>query len=533
MRATAFFSAVNSLFFLVPAIVWSLLPGTAMAGLHSGVVETVSPASRTFTIRVVSTDKLLKFELAPSAKVTVRGKPGQIGDLASGQTVSVTTSGSSMTATRVAVREATAATAKPAAAGSAQAAPRMTGKRTDSSATDNGATKSRPGDWPQFRGPNRDNLSQEQGLLATWPANGPELVYTTDGLGEGYSSVALVGDSLYTLGTRGGDEMLFALNRENGEQRWATRLGRVFQDGGQGNGPRGTPTVDGEFVYGLGGNGDLVCLKTADGSVVWRLNILEAFQGNNIVWGISESVLIDGDKLICTPGGRAATMAALDKRTGKPLWTAKVPGAPQAGYASAIAIDVGNVRQYVNFVHSGVVGVRAADGEPLWGQSASANGTANCSTPLHADNLVFTASGYGTGGALFRLASRGTSTGSEVVYTTRQMKNHHGGMVLLDGHLYGFDENVLTCLDLQTGNPVWQNRSVGKGSLTYADGRLYLRSEDGPLALAAASPAGYQEFGRFEQPQRSGRRAWAHPVVAGGQLYIRDQDKLLVYNVRK
>ncbi|HUQ71773.1 MAG TPA: PQQ-binding-like beta-propeller repeat protein, partial [Planctomycetaceae bacterium] len=305
----------------------------------------------------------------------------------------------------------------------------------------------------------------------------------------------------------------------------------IFQDG-TGNGPRGTPTVDGDRVYALGGHGDLVCANSASGDVVWKMNILQEFGGNNIVWGISESVLIDDDRLICTPGGRQATMVALNKLTGKPIWRSAIQGNPSAAYSSPIAINVGNVRQYVNFVHTAVVGVRASDGEPMWGQPASANGTANCSTPVAANNVVFTASGYGTGGALFRLASSGNATRSEVAYTTKEMKNHHGGMVLIDGFLYGFDEAILTCLDLRTGKPAWQNRSVGKGSLTYADGCLYLRSENGPVALAAASPQGYDERGRFEPGDRSRRPAWSHPVIAHGKLYLRDQDTLVVYDVK-
>jgi outer membrane protein assembly factor BamB len=282
----------------------------------------------------------------------------------------------------------------------------------------------------------------------------------------------------------------------------------------------------------LGANGDLVCARIADGSVVWSDNILQTYQGNNIVWGISESVLIDGNQLICTPGGQAATVVALDKRTGKPIWRSLVQGAPQAGYSSPIVVTVGNVRQYVNFVHTGVVGIRANDGTPLWGQRASANDTANCSAPLATADVVFTASGYGTGAALFRLAGRGNQVASEVVYTTKEMKNHHGGMVLLDGYVYGFDEAILTCLDLRTGKPAWQNRSVGKGSVTYADGKLYLRSEEGPVALAAATPEGYRELGRFTPPNRTGRPAWAHPVIAGGRLYIRDQDTLAVFHLK-
>lgn len=226
-------------------------------------------------------------------------------------------------------------------------------------------------------------------------------------------------------------------------------------------------------------------------------------------------------------------MVALNKMTGRPVWRSQVPSSPQAAYSSAIAIEVGGVRQYVNFTHAGVVGVRASDGTPLWGQRESSNSTANCSAAIFENNSIFTASGYGTGGALFRLASRGGQTASEVAYTTREMKNHHGGMVALDGFLYGCDEGVLTCLELRTGRVAWQSRSVGKGSLTMADGRLYVRSEQGPMALVEASPREYSEQGRFEPPGRSGRPSWAHPVVAEGRLFLRDMNRLMTYDVRE
>jgi len=507
------------------------LATTAQAAIFSGEVESVIPGTGSITIRIASQDKSMTFKLGSTGRVQLGTKTVKLDAVKIGQTATVTTGSDNSIATKITVRDTkpTEVATKPAPKPATKPARPSPMPEADATAA---RTQVTVGDWPQYRGPNRDNISLEKGLLTTWPDNGPKVAWEKSGFGEGYSSVSLAGDTIFTMGTQGGQEMLFALDREGGHTKWSIATGRVFQDG-QGNGPRGTPTIDGDRVYALGANGDLVCAKVADGDVLWRLNILETFQGNNIVWGISESVLIDGDKLICTPGGRAATMVALDKMTGRPIWRAVVPGTPQTGYASPIAINVGNVRQYVTFVHTAVVSVRANDGTPLWGQQESTNGTANCSSPVYDNNMLFTASGYGTGGALFRLASSGNQTQSQVAYTTKEMKNHHGGMVLLDGFVYGFDEQILTCLDLRTGKPAWQNRSVGKGSLTYADGRLYLRSEGGPLALCAASPQGYEEFGRFDPPNRAGRAAWAHPVVAGGKLYIRDQDSLTVFDVKE
>ena len=505
--------------------IWGiLLFDGAFAATYSGIVESVSPAQDAITIRVVSTDKTYAFKLDPTARIVSGTKAIQLEDIEVGQTATVTTIGATLNATKVSVRATAAAKAKP----------QGTKKKveTPERMPDNPAQPVAVGDWPQYRGPNRDNISQETGLLESWPEAGPPLLWTTEGLGEGFSSVAVVGELILTLGSRGNEEMLFALDRESGKPVWSIRIGQNRADG-MGGGPRGTPTVDGSKVYALGANGDLVCVELADGRGVWSQNILQEFGGGNIVWGISESVLIDGEQLICTPGGKSATVAALDKKTGRPIWRSVIPGAPQAAYSSPIAVNVGNVRQYVNFVHTGVVGVRASDGEPLWGQQASANDTANCSTPLAIDNLIFTASGYDTGGACFRLAARGNNVASEVVYTTREMKNHHGGMVVLDGYIYGFNEQILTCLEARTGQRAWQNRSVGKGAVTFADGKLYLRSEGGPLALARATEKGYEELGRFEQPRRSGRPAWAHPVVAGKRLYVRDQDVLLAFDLRQ
>jgi outer membrane protein assembly factor BamB len=353
-----------------------------------------------------------------------------------------------------------------------------------------------------------------------------------EGLGEGYSTITLAGGMIFTMGTADGREVVLALNPRNGQRVWASPTGGGVFGNNQGNGPRSTPTIDGNRLYALGAYGDLVCLETESGKLVWRKNILRDFQAENIRWGICESVLIDGDRLICTPGGPNAALVALDKTNGNVVWTAAVPGNPQAAYSSAIAADVAGARQYINFVSTGVVGVRAEDGAFLWGESSSANGTANISTPVVWADSVFSASGYGTGGALVQLSQSGGEVVARRAYHTKEMKNHHGGIIALDGYVYGSnDPGVLTCLDLKDGRVMWKDRSVGKAAIAYADGHLYVRSEAGPFALVEATPEGYREKGRMEQPHRSGWQAWAHPVVAGGRLYLRDMDKLLVYDV--
>lgn len=415
------------------------------------------------------------------------------------------------------------------------AEPQQTGSRSSRSRTSRVSTAATPtklaaGDWNQFRGPNRDNLCPETGLADKWPADGPELLQTITGVGEGYSSVSLVGDLLFTTGNKDGAEYVFAVNRKTGEIAWKTRNGNEYHDG-TGDGPRGTPTVVDGMVYSLGGNGDLSCLNAGTGDVVWQMNILKEFGGGNITWGISESVLIDDGKVICSPGGSDATVVALDAKSGKVVWKSKVPEQPQASYASPVVATIGKVKQYVIFTSKGICGVRANDGEPLWGQNASSNGTANCATPLVVDNYVFSSSDYGTGAELVELTAKGNAVQAKQVYFTKDMKNHHGGMVLLDGYVYGSNGDMLSCVELKSGQPAWRERSM-KGSVVYADRKIVFRNEQGPVVLLAADPTSYKELGRFDQPDRSNRPAWAHPVIADGKLYLRDQDKVLVYNLK-
>ena len=385
-------------------------------------------------------------------------------------------------------------------------------------------------DWNQFRGPNRDNLSSETGLLDQWPAGGPERLWTATGLGKGYASVAVVGDLVYSMGNVDGAEHIIALDRNTGDIVWKTRNGSEYHDG-TGDGPRGTPTVVDGLVYALGGNGDLTCCDSATGDVVWQKNILNDFGGSNITWGISESVLVDDGKVICTPGGSRASVVALDAENGSTKWVSRIPESPQASYASPVIATVGRVKQYVVFTSKGIVGVRAGDGQPMWGQNKSSNGTANCATPLVVGNRIFSSSGYGTGAELVELRSQGSTTTSQLTYHTKDMKNHHGGMVHLKGFVYGSNENILACVNLRTGKPTWRERGR-KGSVVYADNKIVFRNEGGEVELLAANSQSFQKLGSFAQPDRSGRPAWSHPVIAGGRLYLRDQDKLLVYSLQ-
>jgi outer membrane protein assembly factor BamB len=384
-------------------------------------------------------------------------------------------------------------------------------------------------DWPQWRGPDRNGISKETGLLTQWPANGPTRLWRVSNLGAGYGSVSTKGERLFVQMQVGRQSVVASLNRANGQLVWSKPLGNSGNND-KGPGPRGTPTIDGDRLYALSETGDLACLQIADGQIVWQRNILRDFKGSNIQWLISESPLIDGDRVVVSPGGRDATMVALDKMTGKTIWTS-TGLSDDAGYASAIAADVGGVRTYMTFTADAGVGVRASDGKPMWKYAKAANRTANIATPVFLNGKVFFTSSYGTGGALLNLAAQGGEVKATEGYFTQNMKNHHGGVVLVNGYLYGFNDTILTVLQFDTGKMAWRDRSVGKGSITYADGHLYILGEGNVVGLVEATPDGYREKGHFEIPD-SGLPAWAHPVVSGGRLYIRNQNTLAAYDVR-
>jgi outer membrane protein assembly factor BamB len=383
-------------------------------------------------------------------------------------------------------------------------------------------------DWPQWQGPDRDRLSKETGLLKEWPAGGPKVVWTATGLGAGYGSMAVAGTRVFVQGMRGTTSTVIALNRADGKEVWSKPLGQR-QDNDRGPGPRGTPTVDGDRLYVLTENGDLACLKT-DGTVVWQRNILKEFGGSQLQWLISESPLVDGPHVVVSPGGPGAGMVKLDKMTGKTVWTAKQLS-DTAGYSSIIAADVQGVRTYMTFTASNGVGVRASDGKVMFRYPTAANRVANVATPIYSNDKVFFTSAYGTGGGLLDLTAQNGEVVSKEVYFTQNMKNHHGGVVLVDGYLYGFSDAVLTCMEFATGKVAWRDRSVGKGSVTYADGHLYLQSENNVFGLAEATSAGYHEQGRFNIPDK-GLPSWAHPVISDGRLYVRNQDTLIAYDIK-
>jgi outer membrane protein assembly factor BamB len=407
-------------------------------------------------------------------------------------------------------------------------------------------------DWPQWNGPKRDGHSADKGLLKTWPKDGPKLAWTFRETGFGYGSPAVVGDTLYIMGSeepvKGEKEFVIAIGVNDGKERWRTPLaeGTGNYNNSYGNGPRATPTVDGDALYVLGARGDLARLETKSGKQVWTTNLVKDLGGAIPTWGYSESVLIDGEKLICTPGGKKGALAALNKKDGSVHWRSK-EFTDGAQYSSVIAVEVGGVRQYIQQVQKAVVGIRATDGKLLWRENAIPSNVAVIPTPIFHDNQVFVTSGYGAGCALIQLSPDGKEgTSSKLVYANKMMVNHHGGVVRVGEYIYGYsDKGGWMCLDYKkmdkdTEDPVWkENKKLGKGSITFADGNLYCYAEkNGTLAMIEASPKGWNEIGRLELPEKTdpknrtgGGAIRTHPVIANGKLYLRDMDLLFCFDL--
>ena len=379
--------------------------------------------------------------------------------------------------------------------------------------------------WPQWRGPNRDGISKESGLLKQWPAEGPPLVWKAVGAGRGYSSFSVASGKLYLLGLRGDREFVIAFDIANGKEAWATAHGGKFEND-RGDGPRGTPTVDGDRVYALGGNGDLSALDARTGKIVWSKNVLKEFGGSNIQWGISESPLVMGNKVLVNAGGRNASIVALNKDNGNVMWKSQ---SDEAGYSSAIPLQINGGTQVVFFTAARALGLDVNDGRLLWEYARPSNNVANVATPIARGNRIFISSDYGTGGGVVEIKE---DNKAQEIYFTKDMRNHHSSSVLVGDYLYGFSSAILTAMRFDSGEIAWRDRSVGKGSLVFADGHLYCFSENGVVGLVEATPAGYKEKGRFRIAQDS-LPTWTHPVVAGGRLYLRDQDTIYAYDVRQ
>jgi len=393
-----------------------------------------------------------------------------------------------------------------------------------------------PEDYAQWRGPDRTGISSEKGLLRQWPEGGPKLVWQVTDIGFGFGSPAVAGNRVYLVSNKGlEEEYVQALDASTGKRIWATPLGKVGNPDQRPNNPgaRSTPTLDGKMLYALGSDGDLACLEAETGKIVWRKSYRSDLGGVPGRWAYAESPLIDGDRLVCAPGGADATLAALNKATGEVIWKCAVPGGDSAAYASITIVTIGGVRQAVAFLDKGVVGVEAPTGKFLWRFDKS-SGNTNISTPVWRGDLIYSAGGRGAA-AVARVKAEGGAFAAEAVYESRTLPNSIGGFVLIGGDLYGTTPQALVCADLATGNVKWQDPCIGAGSVTCADGLLYVHGENGAVALVEASPDGYREKGRFtppNPPERRGTKAWSYPVVANGRLYIRDMESLYCYDVK-
>ena len=382
-------------------------------------------------------------------------------------------------------------------------------------------------DWPQWRGPKRDGISAETGLLQSWPAGGPRLLWKTTGLGEGYSSFAVAKGRLYTQGQRGNQQFVLAFDASSGKKVWEAATGSPFRER-RGHGPRGSPTVDGDRLYALAADGTLVCLEAATGKKIWGYNVVEKFGGQVIHWGISESPLVDGDRVIVMAGGSGAGVVALDKTSGNLIWKSQ---SDEPGYSSAIVFDLGGVRQIATFTGEAAVGLAARNGELLWRYPKVSNQTANIATPIYHDGHLFVSSDYGTGCALLKLGAQGGGAKTSEVYFSREMRNHYSTSVLVGEYLYGFSSAVLTAMKFSDGEVAWKDRSVGKGGVIYADRHLYCMGETGVVGLVEATPAGYKEKSRFDIP-RGEFPTWTPPAISDGKLYLREQDNLYCYDIK-
>ena len=387
-------------------------------------------------------------------------------------------------------------------------------------------------DWPQWRGPDRTDLSSEKGLLKSWPEGGPKRVWLYKNAGDGYSGPAIVSGKLFTLGTRDDQEILIALNARDGSELWIAPVGAVTRDK-RGNGSRGTPSVDGDLVYGMSGRGELACARISDGKVLWK-KTMSSLGGSTPAWGFTESVLVDGDNVICTPGGPKGTIAALDKKTGDLRWQSADFTDP-SDHSSIITMTHNGARQYVQLTQKTLVGVSAKDGKVLWKASFPGR-IAVIPTPIYSDGSVYVTAGYQAGCMLVKIADNNEVT---TVYQNKLMQNHHGGVVLVDGNLFGYSDSAgWLCQNFKTGEQVWSSKKLGKGAVTYADGMLYcLDEKTGAIALVEASPKEWLEKSRFTLEPRTAirtedNRVWTHPVISNGKLFLRDQDLISCYDVK-
>lgn len=388
-------------------------------------------------------------------------------------------------------------------------------------------------DWPQWRGKDRKDHSPDASTLSEWPSGGPEQQWIFKDAGLGYSGFSVSGGKLYTMGAMDGGEHVICVDAKTGKKVWSKEIDNRIYENNWGNGPRCTPTLDGDHAYAISAGGILACLSLKDGAVVWKADLVADFGGKLQDWGYTESPLVEGDLVLCTPGGKNGTMAGLDKKTGKVVWQSK-DMTEVAQYSSPIAYDHEGQRQVAQLVGKKLFAVNPKDGALLW-EADFPGRVAVIPTPIYHNGHIYVTAGYGVGCRMFKLGGKSP----ELVYENNSMVNHHGGVILVDGKLYGHsDKGGWTCQDFMTGEADWQDKSLGKGAVGYVAGHLICVDEgSGEVALVEASPKGWKEKSRFKiDPQTKLRkpqgRIWVHPVIVDGQLFLRDQEMIYSYNVK-
>jgi outer membrane protein assembly factor BamB len=380
----------------------------------------------------------------------------------------------------------------------------------------------------QWRGPNRDGVYPDEKLLKMWPAAGPKLLWAAEGIGKGYSSAAVTANRVYITGMIAGKGWLFAFDT-NGKQVWKSSYGPEWD--GSHPGARTTPTVVGNRIYLMSAEGQCVCFDT-DGKRKWSVDLIRDFKARNLDWGMTESLLVDGDRVFCTPGGPDVMMVALNKHSGKTIWKIKGNG-ETSGYCSPRLIKHGKMRLLLTMTAGSVVGVDADKGEYLWHYPHVTSYVVNANTPLYHNGYIYTVSGYGTGGQMFKLSPDGKKINR--VWAQRKLDSQYGAVILTDGYIYGsgHSNRGWHCLDWKTGEVQFTAKAIGnKGNIIFSDGMLYCYSERGDAALVKPNPEKFEVVSSFKIKQGSGPH-WAHPVIKNGRLYVRHGDVLMVYNIAR
>lgn len=381
----------------------------------------------------------------------------------------------------------------------------------------------------QWRGMNRDGIYNEKGLMRSWPAEGPKLLWHYDNLGDGHASAAVVShEKIYTAGATDGKGSIFAFTLD-GKLAWSTPYGDEWAESYPGT--RSTPLVNEGKVYLMSGFGKIVCLSAENGSLIWSVDIMKDYDARNIVWGVTENLLIDGEKLFCTAGGEKNNVIALNKNTGKLIWSCTGNGEISA-YCSPLLISLPARKIVVTMTEKSILGIDAGSGKKLWSFEQVNMYAVHANTPLYSDGYLYCVSGYGYGGVMLRLSADGTSV--EKVWKNSTLDSRMGGVVLLNGKIYGIGDKIkgLHCLDWKTGEEVAYDKMNNRfGSIISAEGMLYTYDESGEVALIEPTLTGFNKKGGFKVPY-GGAQHWAHPVIENGRLYVRHGNSLMVYDIR-